>query len=166
MARKLVKCRRERDGMIIIEPRPPKKRAPSANEEAKLQTECNLWYINEWRQHPKNLWTTFNEGKNVSQRLSMGMVSGVSDRLYYESWGRGLIGLEFKYPGTKHDVQHVIRQCEWILEVCDGGGFIDDRSQFINIITGHNSWHDPSRVLLYLSKIKTSSFIWDGSKFL
>jgi len=151
--------------MITVESRPSKKRAPSANEEAKLQTECNLWYLNEWRIKPKNLWTTFNEGKNVGQRLSMGMVAGVSDRLYYESWNRGLIGLEFKFPNTKHDVNHLITQALWISDVCDTGGFVDNLAQFQRIIRGENCWYSPEKVIEYCRSVKTGSIVWKSELF-
>ena len=47
--------------------------------EGRLQAECVLWYRNEWYQHPRNLWATFNEGKDVSSKLSLGLTPFVSD---------------------------------------------------------------------------------------
>jgi hypothetical protein len=151
--------------MITVESRPPKKRAPSANEEAKLQAECHIWYVNEFRGKPLNLWSTFNEGKNVSQKLSMGMVPGVSDMLYYESWGRGLIGLEFKYSGTSHNVSHLLNQASWIFDVCDCGGFVDSKIQFQRIICGENCWYSPEMIIKYCSEVKTGSIVWNVDKF-
>jgi len=151
--------------MITAESRPPKKRALSANEEAKLQAECHIWYVNEFRGKPLNLWSTFNEGKNVSQKLSMGMVPGVSDMLYYESWGRGLIGLEFKYSGTSHNVSHLLNQASWIFDVCDCGGFVDSFAVFKHIIKGENCWIDPQKVIDYCHSVNTGSIVWESGKF-
>jgi len=152
--------------MIIVEPKPVKKRASRGNLEAKLQAECHIWYVNEFRGKPLNLWSTFNEGKNVAQKRSMGMVPGVSDMLYYESWGRGLIGLEFKYPGTQHNVNHLMTQAKWILQVCDCGGFIDSFADFKAIIKGDNCRIDPQKVIDYCKSVKTGSIVWDPSKFI
>jgi hypothetical protein len=137
-----------------------------ASKEAKLQSECVKWYRNEWYKNPKSLWATFNEGQNVSGKISIGLQGGVSDLLLYERNGRGLIGIEMKYPGESHNVLHVIRQAQWILDVCDCGGLVDNLFQFQRIIQGESAWYDPERVLAYLDTIKTKSFVWDGSKFL
>ena len=151
--------------MITAESRPPKKRALSANEEAKLQAECHIWYVNEFRGKPLNLWSTFNEGKNVSQKRSMGMVPGAPDLFYYEKWNRGLGGLEVKFPGTSHNVDHLICQAEFILWVCDFGGFIDSVDQFQRIICGENCWYSPEKVIEYCRSVKTGSIVWKSENF-
>lgn len=135
-------------------------------KEARLQSDCVHWYKNIWYQNQKALWATFNEGQNVSGKISMGLQGGVSDLLLYERAGRGLIGIEMKYPGESHNVLHVTRQCNWILDVCDGGGFCDNLEQFQRIIQGEPAWYDPRKVLAYLATVKANSFVWDGSKFL
>ena len=135
-------------------------------KEARLQAECVKYYRNEWYQNPKALFSVFNEGVNVGGKISLGMVGGVSDLLLYEREGRGLIGIEMKYTGESHNVLHVIRQCNWIIDVCDGGGFVDSLDQFKRIVYGEPAWYDPRKVLLYLATLKTKSFIWDGSKFI
>jgi hypothetical protein len=124
------------------------------------------WYRNEWYKNPKSLWATFNEGQNVSGKISIGLQGGVSDLLLYERNGRGLIGIEMKYPGESHNVLHVIRQAQWILDVCDCGGFVDTRNSFIEIIKGNDSWIDPKNLLIYLEKLRTKTFIWNSSIFL
>jgi len=152
--------------MITVEPQPPRKRAPSANEEAKLQAEFHLWYTNVWYQNPKALWATFNEGKNTGQRRSMGMVPGAPDLFYYEKWNRGLGGLEVKFPGTCHNVEHLICQAEFILDVCDFGGFVDGVDQFQRIIRGENCWISPQKVVEYCRSVKTGSIVWKGELFI
>ena len=135
-------------------------------KEARLQSEMVKWYRNVWYKNPKMLFAVFNEGINVSGKISMGLVPGVSDLLYYEKDGRKLLGLEVKHPGESHDVAHVSRQLKFIIDVCDGGGIVDSLIQFQRIIQGENCWHDPQKVLTYLSTLKTKSFVWDSSKLL
>jgi len=137
-----------------------------ASKEAKLQSEMVKWYRNEWYENPKCLWATFNEGVNIGGKISMGMLGGVSDLLLYERYRRGLIGIEIKYPGESHNVDHVIRQAKWILDVCNRGGFCDSVEQFKKIIKGEFDWYSPSKVLRYLESLKTKSFTWDSSKFI
>lgn len=99
----------------------------------------------------------------MNKKLAMGMLPGVSDACLKDH--RGLGGLEFKYPGEGHSVQHVIDQANWILHTCDFGGFVDDFHQFQRIVQGAPDWIDPRRVLNYLATIKTKTFIWDSLKF-
>ena len=135
-----------------------------AAKEGRLQYTCAKWYRCESRLPQDNLWATFNEGRDVNTRLSMGMRAGASDLLLKD--GRGLIGIEMKYPGETHLVTHLIRQAEWLINVCDGGGFCDNLEQFQYICNGANVWYDPKVVLAYLRGIKNKYFIWDGTKFL
>lgn len=137
-----------------------------AQPEGRLQAECVKWYRNEWYQDIHFLWATFNEGANTGAKNSLGMTVGVSDLLKYEPKGRGLIGIEMKYPGESHTVSRVTNQAKWILEVCDCGGFCDDFEQFKSIIQGRPVWIDPRKVLAYLEKVKTGSFVWDRNKFI
>ena len=133
-------------------------------KEARLQAEAVKWYRNIHYQNPKCLWSVSNEGKNVSGKISLGMLGGVSDLLLYEKNGRGLIGIEMKHPGESHNVAHVQRQARWILDVCNGG-FCDNLFQFQRIIQGEDCWYDPIKVLAYLKTLKTKSFTWDSTKF-
>jgi hypothetical protein len=137
-----------------------------AGKEARLQAECVRWYRNDWFKNPKMLFAVFNEGLNVSGKISMGLVPGVSDLLYYEKDGRKLIGIELKFPGESHDIQHVIRQCKFIIDVCDSGGFCDNLEQFKQLIQGGSTLYDPQKVLAYLESLKTKSFVWNSEKFI
>ena len=136
------------------------------HREGRLQAECVLWYRNEWYSHPRSLWATFNEGQNVNNKNSLGLIPGVSDLLYNENWNRGLIGLEMKYPGERHDTARLISQATWIIEICNCGGFVDDFDMFRRVIKGENCWIDPVRVLEYCRKIKHKTIEWDKRLFL
>ena len=135
-----------------------------AGKEARLQAHCVRFYRNDWYQNQDGLWSSNNEGRDVNTKLSMGMRPGVSDLCLKDD--RGLGGIEFKYPGETHPVSHIRRQCEWILAVCDFGGFCDNLDQFKRIVYGEPAWYDPRKVLVYLATLKTKSFIWDSAKFL
>ena len=90
---------------------------------------------------------------------------GVSDLLYYESWDRGLIAIEMKYPGERHEVSRLISQASWIIDVCKCAGFVDDLGMFKNIIKGDNCWIDPVKVLHYCQSVKSKTIEWDRNLF-
>lgn len=129
------------------------------SKEARLQAECVKWYRNEWRKNQNHLWSTNNEGRDINTKISMGMLPGVSDLLLKDH--RGLIGLEAKYKGCRHDRLHVIRQATWILDACDSGGFFDNLQQFQKIVKGKDVFYPASDILRYLIYIQTKTFIWD-----
>ena len=133
-------------------------------KEAKLQKECVIWYRNIWRWNNDGFWSTNNEGRDVNTKLSMGMRAGVSDLCLKDE--RGFGGIEIKAHGESHDVKHVIRQAQWIINVCDFGGFCDSLEQFQSVVQGTGECYDPKRVLAYLNTLKTKSFTWDATKFL
>lgn len=135
-----------------------------AAKEGRMQYECVKWYRNEWCKNPKRLWATFNEGRDVATKISMGLLPGVSDLILKDY--RGMGGLEAKYPGETHTVDHLITQAKWIIETCDFGGFFDTTEQFKAIVQGKSAWYDPKVVLRYLESLKVKSIVWDGSKFL
>lgn len=141
---------------IIIQPRP--KQRIVLQEEGRLQAECVKWYRNEWRKNPKNLWATFNEGLNMSVKLSTGLVGGVSDLLYKDPANGDLVGIEIKFKGKNHDSKHLIRQADWILDVCDRGGFCDSLEMFQEIIRGEHDGIDPREVIKKASVSK--SVVW------
>jgi hypothetical protein len=135
-----------------------------AHRESRLQYECVKWYRNLSGYPQDNLWAVFNEGRDVNTKLSLGLRAGVSDLLLKDH--RGLVGIEMKYIGETHVVTHLIRQAEWIQNVCDKGGFCDNLEQFKNIAGGDPAWYDPGIVLYYLRRIKTKHFVWDSSIFI
>ena len=131
--------------------------------EAQLQASCVEWYRNDWHKNLDGLWATFNEGQNVGGKLSMGMLAGVSDLLLKDD--RGLIGIEMKFSGNSHDVIHLRRQANWILNTCDGGGFCDGKNMFIRIVMGEDAWVKPDVVLNWLKDVKTKTIVWDSKNF-
>lgn len=133
--------------------------------EGRLQAECVLWYRNEWYRHPRNLWATFNEGKDVSSKLSLGLTPFVSDLLYFEPWGRGLVGIEMKYPGESHEVRRIMGQAMWLIDVASEGWFCDSLEMFQRIIRGGGGI-DPHTVLTYCQGLKTKTLVWDANNFL
>lgn len=145
--------------MSIIEQPKPKQRI-ILQEEGRLQAECVKWYRNEWCKNPKNLFSVFNEGLNMSTKLSLGMVGGVSDLIYYEPNSRKLIGIEMKFKGKFHDVKHLIRQSEWMIDVCDQGWFCDSLEMFKGIIDGTGVGIDPEKILKDLKNTKSKTIIW------
>ena len=134
------------------------------HREGRLQAECVLWYRNIWYKNPKHLWATFNEGKNVNTKFSLGLIPGVSDLLYYEPTGRGLVGIEMKFPGETHEVRRIKTQAQWLIDVCSVGYFCDSLEMFQSIITGGDGI-DPSLVLSFCSSLKTASLIWNNERF-
>ena len=132
-------------------------------KESRLQTECVLWYRNIWYKNQDGFWATNNEGRDVNTKMTMGMRAGVSDLCLKDH--RGFGGIELKVTGAAHDVKHVMRQAQWIINVCDFGGFCDSKDMFIRIVQGEPCWYDPRKVLEYLKTLKTKSFTWDSTKF-
>jgi hypothetical protein len=140
-------------------------RNPPEKQEAKLQAECVFWYRNVWYKNFRHLWATFNEGQDVNTKESMGLMPGASDLIYKETPGRGLIPLELKFPGEDHEVSRIIRQAEFIMDVGDYGGFVDNLEQFQRIIQGENCWIDPVKVLKYCKSIKNKTLTWNKNLF-
>lgn len=149
---------------IIVEPRPHQKKNIS-NDEMILQSKCVLKFKNAFPDFSDYFWATFNEGKNASQKLSCGMTPGVSDLIYFEKGLRGLIGIELKWEGTRHKVSHLIRQANWLRKVPNLGCFCDSIDMFWDIVTNNGRGIDPDKVLIFLSKEKKSSIIWNRELF-
>lgn len=95
----------------------------------------------------------------MNTKLSLGLQRGVSDLLLKDH--RGLIGIEMKHLGMYHPVKHLIEQAEWILDVCDAGGFIYSLESFKQVVLGRSSWVHPLIVIDFCRKVKTKSVLWD-----
>lgn len=134
------------------------------HREGRLQAECVLWYRNFWYRNPQHLWATFNEGRDVNTKHSLGLTPYVSDLLYFESWGRGLIGIEIKFPGETHEVRRVVGQAKWLLSVPSKGWFCDSFEMFQGIVRGGEGI-DPQKVLDHCLSVKTKTIVWDNEKF-
>lgn len=134
------------------------------HREARLQSECVIWYRNEWYRNPRNLWATFNEGRDVNTKFSLGLTPYVPDLLYFEPWGRGLVGIEMKFPGEVHEVSRLIGQAKWMLEVSSVGYFCDSLEMFKTIIEGGRGIL-PLQVLDYCNKLTSKSLTWNNELF-
>lgn len=132
-----------------------------ANLEAKLQSDCVLWYRNTIHEIPPRLWGNFNE--NAKHKLSSGMLKGISD-LMYMTVDKELIAVELKFPGTRHDCTHLREQAEFLKNIPHKGFFCDSLDQFKNIILTGGGGISPESVLRYIEGRK-SSIKWDSSKF-
>lgn len=134
------------------------------HKEGRLQAQCVIWYRNEWYRNPRNLWATFNEGRDVNTKLSLGLTPFVSDLLYFESWGRGLIGIEMKFPGESHEVSRLVGQAKWLIEVTSEGYFCDSLEMFQDIIKGGKGV-SPLAVLNYCNALSTKTLTWNSELF-
>lgn len=148
---------------IIVEQQP--KNTSKAAEEARLQARCVVGHAAKYPERRKFLIGYFAETKSRvegAQKQSLGLVRGVSDLMYF--WGR-FRGIEMKFPGSSHKVDHLKEQCEWLITVPDEGYFCDSEEMFWEIIEGGNGI-DPRKVLAYLKTIKDKSITWDRELFL
>lgn len=132
--------------------------------ESQLQAQCVLWYHNEHYQNPRNLWATFNEGRDVNTKRTMGLLEGVSDLLYFCPI-YGLTAIEMKFEGKSHETKRLISQAEWILEVPKRGGFCDSLEMFQQIIRGKSQGIDPQAVINYCKQQKTKTITWKNERF-
>lgn len=131
--------------------------------EAKLQSECVMWFKNTYPEYADRLFAVFNEGKDVTHKLSIGLTPGVPDLLYVNTKGF-LIGFELKQKGSRHNVKHLIRQSEWMLSVLPGKAwFCDSFDEFRNYfdLASVTGLIDPRRVLEYCKKCKKKEIEWD-----
>jgi hypothetical protein len=104
--------------------------------EKKLQSQMVLGFSQKHPDKSGDLIGTFNETISASQgtnRLSLGLVKGLSDLIYINSEKR-FIAIEVKYPGTYHDLIHILEQCRFIHHNSHNGFFCKDIDSFWNII--------------------------------
>jgi hypothetical protein len=73
--------------------------------------------------------------------------------------------LEIKFPGETHEVSRIIKQAEFIIDVGDCGGFVDNLNQFQRIIQGEDCWISPVKVLDYCRKLRYKTLIWNRELF-
>jgi hypothetical protein len=111
----------------------------------------------------------FNESPSAVQtqiKLGKGLCKGASDILFLsKNWG--LIGIEMKFPETKHFVAHLKDQCRFLLSISPHYGFFcDSRAMFEEIVLTGQGGIDPRRVATYLRQVKTGSIVWKRGLFL
>lgn len=81
--------------------------------------------------------TTFSM-KDGTKQKAMGMKAGVSDLINHRM---GVLqGIEVKFPGKKHNREHILRQYVWGETVVMNGGeyyMVTSVDGFIDIVEGH-----------------------------
>ena len=135
------------------------------NSEQKLQASCIIQFSQKYPEKRGFLFSYFANSDSAiqgAQKLSLGLVRGVSDLLYVED-GK-LIGVELKVSNSSHSRQHLIEQSRWLLSVPAHGFFCDSVEMFWNIIEG-GSGIDPEVVLENCLQKKTGSVKWDSVKY-
>ena len=135
------------------------------NQEAKLQSDCIVQFSQRYPEKRGFLIGYFSNSDSAiqgAQKLSLGLVRGVSDLLYVEDGE--LIGMELKISGSSHNRQHLIEQAKWLLSIPAHGWFCDSIETFWNIIEG-GSGIDPEVVLENCLQRKTASVQWDSVKY-
>ncbi len=135
------------------------------NLEQKLQADCCVQFSQKYPEKRGYLFSYFansNSAIQGAQKLSLGLVRGVSDLLYVEDGE--LIGMELKVPNSSHSRSHLIEQSRWLLTVPKHGFFCDSIEIFWNIIEG-GSGIDPEVVLENCLEKKTGSVKWEEVKF-
>lgn len=104
--------------------------------EAQLQSQCVLWFSQEYPKRRGDLFATFQETNSAAQgsnMLSKGLIPGVSD-IIYTDFQKRLIGIEMKAPNTYHDLIHVLEQCRFIRHNAYHGFFCTTLEDFKTII--------------------------------
>jgi hypothetical protein len=135
--------------------------------EAQLQQACVIYAKNSNPElYGKRLFAVFNEGRNVTVKLGVGLTVGVCDLLYVNPEGL-LFGYELKLPGASHSVSHLKRQCQWMIDVLPGRAcFVDDLEMFKKVLSGDiSAGISPVTVLNYLNRCKRNNIIWKSDGF-
>lgn len=143
--------------------------------EHKLQTEIFQSYNNRIPGKRGSLIATFHETDNAVQaslKLSRGLVAGVPDFLMIEQ--NVVSPIEVKVEGSSHNVDGVIRQCEWMLKWCPKGCYFCTSLDMFWSIYYYGVGISVQSVYEYLKDVverrkttgkKLATFKWDNSKF-
>lgn len=104
--------------------------------EKHLQHNCVTWFHNHVKEERGTLFAILNETNKGASKLGQGLLKGASDNGYISRLGE-FVGLEFKYPGNRHSVNHLIRQIEFAERIMKRGGlgyFVFFEDQFKHIM--------------------------------
>ena len=124
--------------------------------EHKLQSEIVIRFSQVFPERRGRLFATFQETDKGSHLTSLGLVKGVSDLLYVTENGE-LIGIELKYPGKRHNAEHIKEQAYWLATIPKRGYFCTSMNMFFDIINGGEGI-DPRLVLRNMGEAKTYVF--------
>ena len=119
----------------MSEERPTQKRTRN-QKELKLQAQMVLKFSQEYPERRGDLFATFqntNSAIQGSNMLSAGLVAGVSDLIYIDSYGH-LIGIEVKFPGEYHNLIHILDQCRFLIQNAHNGWFCNSLESFCSIV--------------------------------
>ena len=135
--------------------------------EKKLQAQLVMHFSQRYPSRSGNLIGTFNETVNAAQgsnMLSLGLVKGCSDLIFINNEKR-FIGIEVKYPNTRHNLIHVLEQCRFLIENAYCGWFCTSLNQFesITVYEGLSGGIHPNTVRSWCiekMKSKLGEFSW------
>ena len=147
---------------IQIETPPAKTRAKSQNLEGKIQASIVKWFSQQFPERRGALVGYFAETfdkRDGGIKTAKGLVESVSDLMYFDK--KMLIGIEVKAKKTEHNVVHLRKQAQWILDFCEDGCFVDSLEQAKNFILHGIHGTSPNKVLEKLKDVKVTSILWD-----
>jgi len=136
-----------------------------SNPEHKLQAECVKQFGQKYPEKRGALIAYFAEtesGRDGALKVALGLVADISDLLYFPN--REMWGIELKFPGTRHNTQHLRDQASWLLSFPKIGFFCDSVEMFWQIIETGKGGISPVRILENLKDVKTSSVSWEVAK--
>lgn len=105
-------------------------------KEAKIQADSVITFADRFPHLRGNLFATFHEvtsGIEGSMKKSLGLVRGVSDLIYIDSYKR-IGAIEMKAPETYHDIIHVLEQCRFMLKNAAWGRFCISIEDVISLV--------------------------------
>lgn len=100
-------------------------------DEDKLQCKIVESYYNKYPETLNSLIGYDANGVDGTEggiKQAMGVRRGVSDLLWFKD--HNCHGLELKIPNRRHDAEHILEQCDFIINKCGRGAFIISLSDF------------------------------------
>lgn len=104
--------------------------------EKRLQFDCVTWFNNSVPTERGTLFAILNETNKGAHKKGIGLVKGASDLAYIAQDGV-FCPIELKVPDTRHEVEHLKRQIDFIKKMNDRGGlgfFCFSKNHFQHII--------------------------------
>lgn len=123
--------------------------------EDKLQQEIVVSFYDKFPQDNGRLIgydANATNGAEGMKKLGMGVRRGVSDVMLFEE-GK-MVAIELKTSSSRHDCDHVIEQCDFIINNAYRGGFCTSLEQFWRIHDGLENGICPRMVKDYIKKMK------------
>lgn len=116
--------------------------------EKQLQAACVQWFSHTFpdKYMAGQLWATNNNtysGRHGMAMRAIGLVTGVSDLIYFDLNSGGFVAIELKLIGKKHNKDHVRQQVKWGKMIEQNGGksfFVTSLEGFQALINHHAQW--------------------------